>query len=122
MVNRWTLLLLTMLVLIVMPAASLTSKEMSKMKIRELKAVLKKREVKCKDCSTKAEYVKKVLDTNHKEMGASASADEENWIMDYAIKGGKLMLAGSPLILLASVFLCGFEDEDKELGKRKKKD
>jgi hypothetical protein len=62
-----------------------------------------------------------VKETNHLDKTIETEL-EDDWMMDMAWKAGKLLLAGSPLILLGSVFCCAFEDEEEELKKRKKKD
>ena len=77
----------------------------------------------CIGCSTKAEYLKKVMDSQHLDISSSSSnSDEANWMVEYAWMGAKGLFAASPLILLGSVFCCAYEDEEVENKKRKKDD
>ena len=49
----------------------LTEGELKKLRIRALRRMLKERGVKCKGCTDKSEFVKRVLETQHKKKKAS---------------------------------------------------
>eukprot|EP00525_Craspedostauros_australis_P001704 CAMPEP_0198113496 /NCGR_PEP_ID=MMETSP1442-20131203/5154_1 /TAXON_ID= /ORGANISM="Craspedostauros australis, Strain CCMP3328" /LENGTH=60 /DNA_ID=CAMNT_0043770609 /DNA_START=91 /DNA_END=273 /DNA_ORIENTATION=+ len=48
-------------------------------------------------------------------------AKEEEWTpVEYAINGGKILFAISPLLVLAYVLLSAFESDEDEAARRKK--